>query len=257
MDLSGDAIRRALRTRWLGHRVVYVERIPSTMDLARSLAREGCPEGTLVVAEEQTAGRGRFGRAWVSPPGVNLYFTLVFYPSVHAFPRLGMAAALAVRRGVEEVTGLRPSIKWPNDLLLGGKKFCGVLAEGVQEGERIRYALLGVGIDVNMEVEAYAELAGLATSLRAQLGRPVSRLDLLAAVLAALEDRYERLRRGESLHPEWAAALETLGRWVRVRWGEEVHEGLAVGTTEEGALILQRADGSTLTVTAGEVTTRP
>jgi len=256
VDLNEEAIRRSLRTRWLGQRVVFLPRAPSTMDLARSLALEGAPEGTLVVAEEQTAGRGRFGRPWVSPPGVNLYFTVVFYPTPYAFPRIGMAGALAVRRGVEAVTGLQPLIKWPNDLLLDGKKFCGVLVEGALEGDRPRYALLGVGVNVNLDLKAHPELEGQATSLRACLGRPVPRLDLLSAVLTALEGYYERLRRGESLREEWASALETLGRWVRVRWGEQVEEGLAVDTTEEGALVLQRADGSTLTVTAGEVTTQ-
>lgn len=252
---SRRALEQGLTTRFVGRRLEYRSALRSTQNLARDLAEAGAPEGTVVLAGRQTAGRGRLGRSWVSPHG-GLYFTVVLRPTVQQLRVLTIIAALAVARGIEGQTGLACSLKWPNDVLLGERKVSGILIESRLTGEQVDYMLVGIGVNVNADLTSHSEIASMATSLMMELGREVSREALAAAILNEMEALYLAAQAGQPLHQEWRARLGTLGRQVRVRVGEEVEEGLAEDVDAEGSLILRRADGSRVTITAGDVTLR-
>ncbi len=254
LDLA--RVERSLRTRWVGRRLVYCTSVGSTQDVARREAEAGAPEGTVVLADEQTAGRGRLGRAWASPAGQNLYLTLVLRPPLEALKRLTIVAPLAVARAVAETTGIQAGIKWPNDVWVGQRKLSGVLLESEVQGEQVRYCLLGIGVNVNMDVEAIPELADIATSLRRELGREVPREDVLASLLNHFEALYEEALGGGPVLEEWRARLITLGQEVTVRFGDQVEEGLAEDVDGEGRLLLRRRDGSRIAIEAGDVTLR-
>jgi BirA family biotin operon repressor/biotin-[acetyl-CoA-carboxylase] ligase len=252
MWMNLHAVEDALRTSVFGRRLVYLSSTGSTMDVARTEAEAGAPEGTLVIAEEQTAGRGRFQRTWLSPAGKNLYFTLILRPEAPRFRSLSIGAPLAVCQAVEEIARIKARIKWPNDVRVGERKLAGVLIEGETSGQTPRYALVGIGINVNYDVEEAPEIAAIATSLKRELGRQVDRELLLAAVLNRFESLYHEEPR--SVLEAWRARLDTLGRRVRVAVGDETYEGRASGVDDAGNLLLELDDGRTLTLEAGEVT---
>lgn len=256
MWLNLRSVEERLNTAFVGRRIVYFTSAPSTQDAARREAEGGAPEGTVVLAEEQTAGRGRLGRSWASPAGTNLYLTLILRPPLQYLRLPIVITPLAVVRAIEESSGLSTQIKWPNDVLIGGRKVSGVLIESEVRGSDVRYILVGPGINVNLEVDQVPEIADIATSLKRELGREVPREEVLAAFLNHFEALYLRARRGEPMHQEWRSRLETLGRQVRVTFGEQVEEGLAEDVDAEGSLILRHPDGSTVTIAAGEVTLR-
>lgn len=227
----------------------------STQDLARELARAGAPEGTVVLAGRQTAGRGRLGRSFVSPRG-GLYLTVVLRPALEHIRPLPIVAALAVARGLEQVAGLRTALKWPNDVLVGGRKVCGILLESELTGQTVDYVLVGIGVNVNADMSAYPEIVATATSAAVEAGRGVSREALAAAALNELEELYLAVQAGQRVQDEWRARLETLGRQVQVTCGQTVEEGVAEDVDSDGSLILRRPDGSRVTIVAGDVTLR-
>lgn len=226
------------------------------MDLARRDAEEGAPEGAIVIAEEQTAGRGRMGRYWTSPPWVNLHFTLIIRPTLEQLRQLPVMVPLAVCQAIEERTGLFTRIKWPNDVLIEGKKVCGVLPESEVSGEEVLYALVGAGINVNLDAAAHPEIQEIATSLMAESGHEVSREEVLAATLNHLEALYEAARRGEVVSMGWKKRLDTLGKPVRVQAAGGAEEGVVVDADSDGSIILRRDDGSHVRLDAGEVLAR-
>jgi BirA family biotin operon repressor/biotin-[acetyl-CoA-carboxylase] ligase len=252
---SLKALREGLTTRFLGRQLEYRTALGSTQDLARRLARSGAPEGTVVLVSRQTAGRGRLGRSFISPRG-GLYFTVVLRPALEHLRPLPIVAGLAVTRGLERAAGLRTVLKWPNDVLVGGRKICGILVESELAGQAVNFVLLGIGVNVNADMSTYPEVAAIATSAAAEAGREVSREALAAAILNELEDLYLAVQAGQWVQDEWRARLETLGRQVRVTCGETVEEGLAEDVDGEGSLILRRPDGSRVTIAAGDVTLR-
>lgn len=255
---SLNALRKRLTTRSFGRRMEYQAVLGSTQDLARELARAGAPEGTVVLAGRQTAGRGRLGRSFISPQG-GLYFTVILRPALKSASGgqlLPIIAALAVARGLEQVAGLKTALKWPNDVLVGGRKVCGILAESELAGQAVNYVLLGIGVNVNADMSAYPEIAAIATSAAAEVGRQISREALAAAILNELEELYLAAQAGKRAHDEWRARLVTLGRQVRVTCGQTVEEGLAEDVDADGSLILRRPDGSRVTIAAGDVTLR-
>ena len=256
MRLDVKSVERRLTTSFVGRRLLYFSSVLSTQDEARREAEGGAPEGTVVVAEEQTAGRGRLGRSWVSPLGTNLYLTLILRPSLARLRSLSIVAPLAAAQAVEERTGLSSQIKWPNDLLLNDRKVAGVLIDTGFSGQTPNYSLVGIGLNVNLEVDAVPEIAAIATSLRQELGRDIPREELLAALLNRFEALYLEAEHGGAVHAAWRSRLQTLGRQVRVTWGGQVEEGLAEDVDEQGSLILRRPDGSRVTIAAGEVTLR-
>jgi BirA family biotin operon repressor/biotin-[acetyl-CoA-carboxylase] ligase len=224
------------------------------MDEARRLADEGRAEGLVVVAGEQTAGRGRFDRRWVSPAGSSLLFSVLLRPKSIHMPYVNMAATLAVADSVAEHVRTTPAIKWPNDVRIGGRKVSGILIETDSGVGKLRYAVLGIGINVDLDVSDHPEIAETATSVNSEASEPVDRATLLLDVLRRLDDMYASVRAGNSLTHEWAQRLETLGKHVQVSWGHKVFEGMALEVDERGNLIVERPDGKRITVAGGEVT---
>jgi BirA family biotin operon repressor/biotin-[acetyl-CoA-carboxylase] ligase len=255
MWLDLPALESALDTDFVGRRLVYLTSTGSTMDVARAEAEAGTPEGTIVVAEEQTAGRGRFGRSWLSPAGKNIYVTVILHPTTNLLRRLSMLTPLAVSLAIEAATGMTPQIKWPNDVLLSGRKASGMMIETEFSGADPRYALVGIGLNVNYDIDPESEIADIATSVKAELGRETPREPILAALLNHMESLYEQ-EDAEAVHAAWKSRLETLGRDVRLSFHGEVHEGLAEDVDAEGNLILLRPDGTRQTFEAGEVSLR-
>ena len=255
-DLDIPALESALAHRTIGHRIHHYDLIGSTMDEARRLAAEGTAEGTVIIAEEQTAGRGRFNRAWVSPRGENLSFSVILTPPASLLPYMNMAATLAVARTVADCAGLKPTIKWPNDVRVGGLKISGILIETAIESEDAVCAIIGIGVNVNFDPSLYTEIADISTSLYRETGQRRNRTPVLRTLLEHFDDAYMAVRAGKSLTADWSSMLDTLGRTVSLRSQHETIEGVAESVDEQGNLIVQRADGSLYTATAGEVTSQ-
>ena len=255
-SIDAARVQSALSNSVVGHSIYYHQVLASTMDTARDLAHDGEREGAVIVAEEQNKGRGRFNRVWVSPPGLNLYFTVLLRPERDQLPYMNMAAALAVFDTVAGFAGLKPAVKWPNDVRVGGRKLSGILIETEFDGDRLAHALVGIGLNVNLDVSEHPEIADTATSLRSEAGREFNRSDALHSVLANFDAWYACVKAGKSLTEDWAATLETLGRQVELRWRDQVLEGIAESVDDEGNLILLQPDGERTSVVAGEVTSQ-
>ncbi len=246
-----------LSTHSLGRTLHACDEVASTNDVARGLAEKGAVHGEVVVAESQSRGRGRRGRAWVSPPGVNLYLSVVLRPSLspERAPELTLVAAVAIAEVLREA-GFDARIKWPNDILIGGRKVAGLLLEMDSAEGELRYVVLGVGVNVNLEPAALPEgLAATATSLRAERGEAVPRVFLLAALLAGIEgwlDRHE-LAGFEGVRQRWRELSATLGDRVKVSASGERIEGVALDIDDSGALIVEDAAGARHRVVAGDV----
>ena len=255
-NLVAATLRGGLYTRVVGRRIMFFQNLGSTMDEADRHGAAEVLDGTVVVAETQQASRGRFGRTWVSQPG-NLYFSVVFYPTLKALPLLSPLAGVAVVRAIAKTTGLRPRIKWPNDVLIGGKKVAGILVESVISGEEVRYAVLGIGVNVALSPDALGELSATATSLNAATAREAPREDLLRCLLQELDGLYLALRKGESPIEEWRDLLDTLGCRITVSDRRESQTGIAEGVDDLGNLQLRLDDGRLVTLTTGDVTLAP
>jgi BirA family transcriptional regulator, biotin operon repressor / biotin---[acetyl-CoA-carboxylase] ligase len=258
--LLAEEVLQGLKTHVLTGPVHHFETLDSTNNLAKELAAREAPEGTVVIAETQTGGRGRLGREWNSPPGVGLYVSVVLRPMLPPMelPQITLTAAVAVVRATQRVTGVAPGIKWPNDLLLGGKKLGGILTEMETESDRIRHVVIGLGLNVNNS-DFPPELAGLATSLAQTVGVTFSRVDLLKAWLEEFEALYERfLNQGfPEILQEWKRYTVTLGRAVTVRQGPREISGQAVDVAPDGALLIHTPGGEVVRVTSGEITPEP
>ena len=247
--------RELLHTDSFGRNLLFDTTVGSTMDVARDAAEHGAPEGTVALADEQTAGRGRLGRSWVAPPGVNLLPTLLLRPGEATLRQIAMIAPLAISDAVAECSGLQTDIKWPNDVQAQGRKLAGVLIEtSVHEGER--FVLVGTGINVNFDPRPHEEIRDIATSVAVELGRDAEREPLLAAYLAHFERMYREARAGGSVRDRWRSRLITLGQQVSATWPGGSAEGLAEDVDETGGLIVRTADGSPVIVEAGDVTLR-
>lgn len=213
---------------------------PSTMDVASGLAHDGAAHGVVVGADEQTAGRGRRGTTWASPPGAGLYFSFIARPGDHTLPLITLAAGVAVRDGIAAATGLAPDLKWPNDLIVDTRKLAGILAEGVAIGTAGQAVVIGVG--VNLRPAAYPpDVAARATSVEGELGRAFERGDLLSEILLALWDRLAALERrpGDILQAWRAASPNAIG--TRVEW--DGRHGTTAGIDDSGALLVRTGAG--------------
>lgn len=231
----------------LGRVVTVLRETASTNDDARRAAAEGAPHGAVFVADAQTAGRGRLGRAWHSPPGDNLYVSILLRPSALArdMALLPLAAGLAIAEAVDEVTDVGATIKWPNDVLAGGRKLAGVLVEGALRGDRFQHVVVGVGVNVR-GARPPDEVADLATTLYAATGRAPSRRAVLSRLLARFESHFNALELGrtDAIIAAVHARCVTLGRRVRVG----VDEGVAASVEADGGLRVRFDDGSARTV---------
>ena len=249
-------LRPLLNTHDVGQVLHWFAEVGSTNDVAKQLADEGAAHGEVVVAETQTAGRGRRGRGWVSPPGRNVYLSVVLRPELPPAraPELTLLASVAVCQAVRQA-GVSAAIKWPNDLLVSGRKLAGVLTEMAAELDQVQWVVLGLGINVNSREEDFPEeVRPLATSLALQRGEPVPRALFVAALLTALEEWLDR-HAAEGFEPvraAWRAMSDTLGREVRVRTGEGDLEGVATDVDGSGALLVR--DGERVhRILAGDV----
>ena len=250
--LSPALITRNLKTRFIGQKVIYYPRLASTMDLARQEARQGAAEGTVIITGEQTAGKGRVKRLWLSPRG-SIALSIILYPDMSYLPYLVMLASLAVVHSIESVAALKAQIKWPNDVLIDGKKICGILIESDVRANMVAYAIIGIGINVNFRLSDFPEILSTATSLADELGADVSRVDIIRCLLVETERLYSALPHGEPVYREWRDRLVTLGRKVQVKSGEAMLEGIAESVATDGSLLLRHASGSSTKIVAGDV----
>ncbi|HKB07796.1 MAG TPA: biotin--[acetyl-CoA-carboxylase] ligase [Candidatus Polarisedimenticolia bacterium] len=258
-SLAPAALQVHLRTAVFGHRVFYYPTIGSTNDRALDLASAGEAEGAVILAEEQTGGRGRRERTWHSPARMGIYVSLILRPCVPAMraPLFTFTAAVAVVEALREVGGLPATIKWPNDVVVAGRKIAGILAETRGSDPMIREMVLGLGVNVNQRREDFApEVLDRATSMRIELGGVIDRAIILGAFLGGFERRYSRLIAGHrsELLREWES-LSALppGHIVVVEGPSGRSEGRMAGVDEEGALLLTQADGCTARVPFGEI----
>lgn len=263
-NLSTAAIQRELTTHIFGQPTHYYQQIDSTNTALKAMADEGAPEGALAIADEQTAGRGRFKRRWRAPAGSSLLTSLLFRPAFLPPVRaqtLMMLCALAAIDAIKMETGIAAGLKWPNDLVYNGRKLAGLLSELRLSGETLEWVVVGMGMNVNLDFSAFEKpdpdsglpLARTASSLEMIVGRPVSRLSLLRAYLRAVERRYNALRAGQSPYSEWRAGLTTLGKKITVSGPKSMLRGLAEDVDEDGALLLRLADGQLERILAGDV----
>ena len=254
-DLSSAAITRNLMTSFIGQQVIYYPSLTSTNEVAKREARQGAVEGTTIVAGEQTAGKGRLQRVWLSPEG-SIALSIILYPRLEDMPSLMMLASLAVAHSIEAVTGLRPQLKWPNDVLIKGRKITGILIENSLRGKTLKYAVIGIGININIRMADFPELSTLATSLSDELGNKVSPLAIIKRLLVEIEGLYRQLPDSDSIYREWRDNLLTLGKKVRVKSGRNIYEGVAEAVTRDGSLLLRGPDGNLTTIVAGDATLR-
>jgi BirA family biotin operon repressor/biotin-[acetyl-CoA-carboxylase] ligase len=256
--LSTTTIQNGLTTTLLGHRLVLCDEIESTNTLAMDLASQGAPEGTLVVAETQTRGRGRLGRTWYSPKGLNLYLSLILHPSCAArkAPWLGLAAAVAVSETISKHSGLTARVKWPNDVEVSSRKVAGILTELTVLKEQVESLILGIGVNLNMErSDLPADLQPTATSLRIESGRPVDRTRFLQELLADLEAWYGIFRRSgiEGIRSRYLDLFEWLGRRVWIQLPDGRLHGEVSGLSSDGGLLFRLSDGKEIEIRSGEV----
>jgi len=250
-----------LHTDYVGRRFIYRPSTESTMDDARSmLQRWRFQDGAVMLAESQTAGRGRAGRYWVSPPDVNLYFTVILRTAGRDPRPLSYVTPLAIAEAIEATAqahdaSLRVDLKWPNDALIGGRKVAGVIIETASTPEDEPVALIGVGINVNLDASAYPEIADIATSVKEALGFEVHREVLLARFCDDLERLYEESASGSQRPFEaWKRRLVTLGSEVVASGGGQELRGVAVDVNDDATLVIETPDGARHTVEAGDVT---
>lgn len=254
--LSADVVAARLTTAWLGRAWRHLQRVESTNDEAAACARAGAPAGAVVVADEQTRGRGRLGRRWHSPAGASLYLSAVLRPPLapHRVPPLTLAAGVAVAEALVQLD-VAAALKWPNDVLVDGKKIAGILTEMSADLDRVHHVVIGIG--VNLNVRAFPdELAAIATSVAlARGGATVARAEFAAALCARLEHWHDRFV-ADGAAPvvaAWRQHARFFGKRVQVTAGRERMEGVAEDLDEDGALRLRLDDGRVIRVVAGEI----
>jgi len=256
---ADDLLSRLGRTRVIGRDIRVFQETTSTNDVVEKLARDGVKEGVVVFAESQTRGRGRLGRKWTSPRGRGLWFSVLLRPDLRPqeATRLTIASATALRRAIEAQTGLKARIKWPNDILVNGRKTAGILTELSAEPDHIKSVILGIGVDVNLSpADLPAELRKVATSLKAELGGPVARPELAVAILRELDRDYGRVGPNEfgALADEWEEHGTTIGHEVVISMGGRQVRGRAESLGEDGELLVRTEHGRLERIVGGDVT---
>ena len=258
-DLLARVAARASQPQIIGRDIRVFEQTTSTNDVIEKLARDGVREGVVVFAESQTKGRGRLGRKWISPGRKGLWFSVLLRPDLRPqeTTQLTVASATALRRAIQSETGLKPEIKWPNDILVGGRKVAGILTELSAELDRVKHIILGMGVDVNLGAGEFpAELNKTATSLKIESGKMISRAELAVAVLRELDADYAKVCTGRfpAVANEWEEHCATIGRNVTVQIGDRKTRGRAESLDDSGALLLRTEHGRLEAITGGDVT---
>lgn len=259
-SLQAGLLTKRLRRSLFGSNIIFQEKVESTNTLAKELAACGAPNGTLVLAEEQTAGKGRMGRKWLSPPRANLLFSLLLRPPVHLEEifQLSMVLALAAIAGVYKTCGLYPMIKWPNDLYASGKKLGGMLAEFSSRGKNVNHVVLGLGLNVNWNPGGEKLVCYPATSILSETGKKVSRQDLLVHILRRFESYYMDVLGGnlKRYYEKWNERSMLRGRRVELRTPTERIWGKAIRIERNGTLIVLDDQGQERKIVSGDVSVR-
>lgn len=258
--LTKEELSSMIDTEWAGQTVYYFDQIDSTNIRAKQLGEGGVPHGTLIVAGQQNAGRGRRGRTWESPPGVSIYMSIVLRPEMSPVkaPMLTLVMALSAADSLKEYTGLDVQIKWPNDIVLNGKKLVGILTEMSTEMDYINHVVIGVGINVNTE-RLPEELEEKATSLRLETGRIIRRSEIIASIMKRFEENYQLFMETQGLRQmqeKYNSLLINREKEVRILGAKEEYTAYALGINEKGELLVRRDNGKIETVLAGEVSVR-
>jgi len=256
--LLPEEIEPDLDTQLMGKHILHYDEVSSTQDIATELAIGGVPEGTLVITEMQTKGRGRKGRTWISLPEGGVYFSLILRPNVKPSQaaQIPLLAGVALIKAIKQITSLQPLIKWPNDIIIGKKKVGGILTEMSSEIDGVNYIVLGIGLNVNTPSSLLAEqTAGIATSLIDEYGEYISRAKLVQSFLSEFEIIYKKyLAAGfTSIREEWQALNNTIGSWVRVSDGVKDIEGQAIDIDNDGFLLVKKRNGDISRIISGDV----
>jgi BirA family biotin operon repressor/biotin-[acetyl-CoA-carboxylase] ligase len=246
------SIIRNLETGFIGQNIFYYPTLASTMDTARQMVRRRATAGTAIIAGEQTAGRGRLKRPWLSPAG-NIALSIILYPDITSLPYLMMIASLAAVYSIEVITGIKTGIKWPNDILIDDKKVCGILIENEVKANKVLYSIVGIGINVDLNTNDYPEISATSISLKSE-NVPDLRLKIVCSLLSEFERLYLKLPDGKYIYQAWRFLLVTLGEKVRATSAGRILEGIAESVDETGALSIRQPDGSLVRVVAGDVT---
>lgn len=258
--VSAEEVESLLETEWAGRTVKYFRTVDSTNNAAKRLAEEGASHGTLVIAEEQTGGKGRRGRGWTTASGEAVAMTLIIRPSMppEKASMLTLVMGMAVTAACQEMAGVRAQIKWPNDVTVGGRKVCGILTEMSAELHAIHYLVIGAGINVNID-EIPREISEVATSLSIEAGQKLNRAEVIRSCMNHFERYYQRFLQTEDmtgLRDEYNDMLANMDRQVRVLEPGNEYNGIARGINEKGELLVEREDKEVSAVFAGEVSVR-
>lgn len=256
--MIAEEIKAGLNTRVFGSEVHYYPTIDSTQNKCQELAKAGAPEGTLVVADQQVGGKGRLGRVWHSPPGTNISMSLLLRPTLELqkCPQITLLAAVAIVETLRDFCAIDAQIKWPNDILIDGKKVCGILTELNAESDRIHYLVIGMGLNVNTTAEQFPEdVREVATSLYIAKGEPLRRVPIIQQILYRLEELYDvYLEDGFApVKERWERCAITIGKKVTIRTLQGSFTGYAEGIDDSGVLLVRREDGSITKVYSADV----
>ena len=256
--LLPEEIGLNLNTKIMGKRIVHQKEIPSTQDMAAELARQGAIEGTTVIAEMQTRGRGRKGREWVSVSGGGIYLSLILRPNLapSQILQIPLVAGVALVKSIEKIDSLQPRIKWPNDILIGKRKVGGILTEMNCEIDEVNFVILGIGINVNIPGSLLAaETTSLASSLSEEYGEHISRARLVQSFLNEFEIIYGQYMKSgfDSIRDDWKHLNNTIGSWIKANDGGKETEGLALDIDNEGFLLVKKENGDVSRIISGDI----
>jgi len=253
---SEDELERGLTTQVFGRRLFIYDSIDSTNTCAKIFANKGAEEGTVVIADYQTAGRGRFGRTWLAESGSNLLFSIIIRPT-YSTDKIGLLpffVAVGIANAVETVTGMQCECKWPNDILINKKKCCGILMESTSQQNNFDYAIIGIGLNVNQK-EFIGDLEGIATSLSSEGGREFDRRNVFSQIMSSLESYYTDVRKGDfnTALKEWKARATIFGKRITLTQAADVIDGIAINLAADGGLVVETETGQRV-FHAGDVT---
>ncbi|MFH0975352.1 MAG: biotin--[acetyl-CoA-carboxylase] ligase [Spirochaetota bacterium] len=258
--LNTDKFKISNKTHSIGQDILYFTKIDSTNTKAKELADKGAKEGTIVIAEEQTKGRGRLNRHWISAPYKNILMSLVFRPALppSRIYLLTMSASIAIVKAIKKTTGLRTQIKWPNDIYYKNKKLAGILTELHIDKNNIKYAVMGIGLNVNFDPALFPEIIDIATSLYKECGRIISREKLLKKILLEMAREYYLLLKGDvnKIRKNWNKHSLVTGKAVIISSGKYSEEGIAGAVAEDGSLTLIKSNGEIKNIFCGDVSLR-
>jgi BirA family biotin operon repressor/biotin-[acetyl-CoA-carboxylase] ligase len=258
MNFNEENLKAALSGKTIGEPLYFFPSVESTNYVAFNLAGEGAPEGTAIVADHQTHGRGRMQRVWLSPPAVNLYTSVILRPALAAYfsSPLTIMAGVAVAKLLAGYCPQQVLLKWPNDVLINHKKVSGILTEMKTTGKKVEFVIVGIGININIKKNDFSPpLEQIATSLRIEMGKSIDRIELIAKLFEIIGDFYQLfLKEGiKPIRELWLSYAQLSERFVEVTFGEEVYRGMVTGMDETGALIIRAEKGEQLRIIAGDV----